>query len=245
MLKDVSFEAGPGTVTAFVGPSGSGKSSLAKLLCRFWDVDGGTVEIGGIDVREMPFEQHMELVSFVFQDTFLFDDTVAGNIRIGRPDAGDDDVRAAAAAAQADRFIDRLPDGYDTQLGERGARLSGGERQRIAIARAILKDAPVVILDEATAYADPENEAALQDALGNLVAGRTLIMIAHRLSTIVGADQILVFDARNGGPGRIIERGHHDELLAGDGLYRRMWDAYVDAEGVALREAVHGDAVPR
>jgi ATP-binding cassette subfamily B protein len=189
----------------------------------------------------MPAEQLMGQVAFVFQDTFLFDDTIAGNIRIGQPDATDADVESAARAAQAHEFIARLPLGYETRLGERGARLSGGERQRIAIARALLKDAPIVVLDEATAFADPENEAALQDALSALVAGRTLVMIAHRLSTVSGADQILVLDAPDGGPGTIVERGRHDELIAAAGLYARMWQASELAEQISLGDAVRGD----
>jgi ATP-binding cassette subfamily B protein len=183
----------------------------------------------------------MEQIAFVFQDTFLFDDTIAGNIRIGKPSASDQEVVDAARAAQAHTFIERLPQGYETRLGERGARLSGGERQRIAIARALLKDAPIVVLDEATAYADPENEAALQDALSALIAGRTLIMIAHRLSTISGADQILVLDAPRGESGRIVERGTHDQLLALGGLYARMWDASELTERFALGDAVRGN----
>lgn len=245
VLRDVSFTADPGTVTALVGPSGSGKSTLAKLLCRFWDVGDGAISIGGVDVRHMPAEQLMEQIAFVFQDTFLFDDTIAGNIRIGRPDASDADVEAAARAAQAHEFIARLSDGYGTRLGERGARLSGGERQRIAIARALLKDAPIVVLDEATAYADPENEAALQDALSALVAGRTLVMIAHRLSTISGADQILVLDAPCGEPGTIVERGRHTDLLESGGLYARLWEASELTERVSLGDAVRGVDVRR
>jgi ATP-binding cassette subfamily B protein len=241
VLDRISFSSDPGTVTALVGPSGSGKSTLAKLLCRFWDIDSGSISIGGVDVRQMPAEQLMGQVAFVFQDTFLFDDTIAGNIRIGQPDATDADVESAARAAQAHQFIARLQLGYETRLGERGARLSGGERQRIAIARALLKDAPIVVLDEATAFADPENEAALQDALSALVAGRTLVMIAHRLSTISGADQILVLDAPGGGPGTIVERGRHDELIAADGLYARMWQASELAEQISLGDAVRGD----
>ncbi|MEM8923858.1 MAG: ABC transporter ATP-binding protein [Actinomycetota bacterium] len=241
VLADVSFEAAPGTVTALVGPSGSGKTTLAKLLCRFWDVDAGAITVGGVDVRRMPSEQLMEQISFVFQETFLFDDTVTGNIRLGRPDASDAEVTEAARAAQAHGFIERLPQGYETMLGERGARLSGGERQRIAIARALLKDAPIVVLDEATAYADPENEAALQDALSELVAGRTLIMIAHRLSTVSGADQILVLDAADGGPGTIVERGTHPELVATGGLYARLWDASEPSGRIPLGDAVRGD----
>ncbi|MEM7272425.1 MAG: ABC transporter ATP-binding protein [Actinomycetota bacterium] len=241
VLDGVSFVAEPGTVTALVGPSGAGKSTLAKLLCRFWDIDAGSISIGGVDVRRMPTEQLMEQISFVFQETFLFDDTVAGNIRLGRPDATDAEIEAAARAAQAEGFVDRLPQGYATMLGERGARLSGGERQRIAIARALLKDAPIVILDEATAYADPENEAALQDALSELVAGRTLIMIAHRLSTVSGADQILVLDAADGGPGTVVERGTHRELVATGGLYTRLWEASELSDRISLGDAVRGD----
>ena len=241
VLDGISFVAEPGSVTALVGPSGSGKTTLAKLLCRFWDVDDGSISVGDVDVRDMPAAQLMEQISFVFQETFLFDDTVQGNIRLGRPDATDAEVEAAARSAQAHDFIERLPRGYDTGLGEGGARLSGGERQRIAIARALLKDAPIVVLDEATAYADPENEAALQDALSELVAGRTLIMIAHRLSTIAGADQILVLDAADGGPGTIVERGTHGDLLAAGGLYARLWEASELTARTSLGDAVRGD----
>ncbi len=189
VLNDVTFTGEPGTVTAIVGPSGAGKSTLARLLARFWDVDEGSIHIGGVDIREMPMAQLMDQVAFVFQETFLFNDSVAANLRIAKPDATDDEVIAAATAARAHEFVSGLPQGYGTPLGELGARLSGGERQRLAVARALLKDAPVVILDEATAFADPENEVALQAALDRLIAGRTVIIIAHRLSTIAGADQ--------------------------------------------------------
>ena len=229
VLDDVSFEAEPGTVTALVGPSGAGKSTLARLLARFWDADDGSIRVGGADVREMPLSQLMDQIAFVFQETFLFDDSVAANLRIARPDATDEEVVEAARAAQAHEFILSLPDGYDTRLGESGARLSGGERQRLAVARAILKDAPIVILDEATAYADPENEVALQAALDRLAAGRTVIAIAHRLSTVAGADQTLVLDE-----GRIVERGRHDDLITQGGLYARMWDAFSAASEIAL-----------
>lgn len=238
VLFDVSFTAEPGTVTAIVGPSGSGKSTLARLIARFWDVDGGAVLVGGVDVREMPAEQLMERLAFVFQETFLFDDTVTGNLRIANPEATDEQLIEAAKAARAHEFILGLPDGYDTSLGEGGARLSGGERQRLAIARAVLKDAPIVLLDEATAYADPENEVALQEALNSLVAGRTVIVIAHRLSTIAGADQTLVL-----ADGRIVERGQHDELIAANGLYTELWEAFSDASEIAVAGGSSGAAV--
>jgi ATP-binding cassette, subfamily B, bacterial IrtA/YbtP len=224
-LNGVSLSASPGTVTAVVGPSGSGKSTLAKLVCRFWDPDAGAVRVCGVDVRDMPVRQLMDQVACVLQETFLFDDTVAANLRMGRPGATDEQVRDAARRARADEFIAGLPDGYETRIGERGARLSGGERQRLSIARALLKDAPVVVLDEATAFVDPENEAALQDALTELVRGRTLLVVAHRLSTVAGADQILVLDG-----GRVVEAGRHDDLVAAGGLYARMWHAFTAVE---------------
>ncbi len=220
-LAGVSVLARPGTMTAIVGPSGAGKSTLATLICRFWDVDAGSVRVGGVDVRQMPFGQLMSQVAFVLQETFLFDDTIAANLRLARPDASDADLEAAARLARAHEFIADLPQGYATRIGERGSRLSGGERQRLSIARALLKDAPIVVLDEATAYVDPENEAALQDALSGLVRGRTLVVVAHRLSTVVGADQIVVLDG-----GRVIENGRHADLVAAGGLYARMWTAF-------------------
>lgn len=218
VLHGVSFRTEPGTMTAIVGPSGSGKSTVAKLMAGFWDASGGTVRYGGCDVRDIPFDQLMEHVSYVAQDTFLFDATIADNIRMGRPEATDVEVEMSARAAGAHDFIERLPQGYGAPAGEAGARLSGGERQRITIARAILKDADVVILDEATAYADPESEAAVERAIGRLVAGKTLVMIAHRLSTVVGADQIVVMDE-----GRVAAQGRHEELLESCPLYARMW----------------------
>lgn len=224
VLHDINFKTEPGQITAIVGPSGSGKSTVAKLMAGFWDVRSGYISFGGTDVRDIPFEQLMEHVSYVAQDTFLFDRTIADNIRMGMPDATDEEVETAARAAGAHEFISRLPQGYRTPAGEAGARLSGGERQRITIARAILKDASIVILDEATAYADPENEALVERALSKLVAGKTLVTIAHRLSTITGADQILVMDG-----GRIVARGRHGELLKTCPLYARMWKEHMSS----------------
>lgn len=218
VLHGVTFRTDPGTMTAIVGPSGSGKSTAAKLMAGFWDASAGEIKYGGRDVRDIPFDQLMEHVSYVAQDTFLFDATIADNIRLGRPEATDAEVERAARAAGAHDFIERLPQGYDTPAGEAGARLSGGERQRITIARAILKDADVVILDEATAYADPESEAAVQRAIEKLVAGKTLVTIAHRLSTVVGADQIVVMNE-----GRVAACGKHEILLGSCPLYARMW----------------------
>ena len=232
VLRDVSFQTKPGSITAIVGPSGSGKSTVAKLMAGFWDAGGGEIRYGGHDVRDIPFGQLMEHVAYVAQDTFLFDRTIADNIRMGRPDATDAEVEEAARAAGADEVLERLPQGCDTPAGEAGARLSGGERQRITIARAMLKNADVVILDEATAYADPENEALVERAISELVAGKTLVTIAHRLSTITGADQIIVMDA-----GRIIARGRHGDLLASCPLYARMWADHRNAAPDANEEA--------
>ncbi|WP_017579945.1 ABC transporter ATP-binding protein [Nocardiopsis valliformis] len=234
-LTDVSFRASPGTVTALVGPSGAGKSTVAKLLCRFFDTDTGTVRVGGDDVRDLPFSALMSRVSFVFQDTFLFDDTVAANLRVADPDADGARLEDVCRRARAHEFVADLPEGYETRVGEQGSRLSGGQRQRLAIARALLKDTDVIVLDEATAFIDPENEVAVQEAVEALVHDRTVIVVAHRLSTITGADQILVVDG-----GRIVERGRHDDLVAADALYARMWRAFEATESIALGEAVHG-----
>ncbi len=229
VLQGITFTAEPGTVTAIVGPSGAGKSTLARLIARFWDVDNGRIAIGGVDIRDMPMTQLMEQVAFVFQETFLFNDSVAANLRMAKPDATDEEIVDAAKAARAHEFIAAMPQGYETPLGEYGDRLSGGERQRLAIARAILKQAPIVVLDEATAFADPDNEVALQEALNGLTEGRTVLVIAHRLSTVAGADQTLVLDE-----GRIIERGRHGELIEQEGLYAQMWDAFSSASRIAL-----------
>ncbi|MEM7412091.1 MAG: ABC transporter ATP-binding protein [Myxococcota bacterium] len=233
VIEELSFRIAPGTMTALVGPSGSGKSTVASLLARFWDVEAGAISIGGVDVRRLSNETLTRHVSMVLQDTFLFDDSIAGNLRAAKPDATDDELEAAARLAQAHAFIERLPEGYETPIGEFGAKLSGGERQRLAIARAILADTPVIVLDEATAFSDPENEAALQDAIGSLVAGKTVLIIAHRLSTIVGADEILVLDA-----GRIVQRGRHDALAAESGLYAQLWRDFNVAAALPLQE--HG-----
>jgi ATP-binding cassette subfamily B protein len=224
VLTNVSFKVNPGQCLALVGPSGSGKSTIAKLVARFHDVAAGSVRIGGVDVRDLDTDALYQHVAYVFQDVFLFGGTVADNIRLGRSDASDEEVIAAAKSAQAHDFIERLPQGYQTELGERGYGLSGGERQRISIARAILKNAPILVLDEATAFADPENEAQIQDAIAQLAQGRTIIVIAHRLHTIVHADEILVLDQ-----GRVVERGRQSDLIAANGLFARMWAAQEEA----------------
>lgn len=218
VLDGVSFTAREGEVTALVGPSGSGKSTCARLAARLWDADGGAIEVGGVDVRTVDPETLMGAYSMVFQDVVLFDDTVMENIRLGKRGATDDEVRAAAAAANCDEFVERLPQGYDTPIGENGARLSGGERQRISIARALLKNAPIVLLDEATASLDVENETKVQGALSRLLAGKTVLVIAHRMRTVESADKIVVLD-----DGCVVEQGNPSELRAReDGVYRHM-----------------------
>ena len=219
VLSGIDLVLEPGTVTALVGPSGSGKTTLARLLPRFWDPSAGRITIGGVPVDALPTSQLYRQVGFVFQDVQLLRTTIRENIALARPDATLEAVEAAAKAAQIHERIMALPRGYDSVAGE-DARLSGGEAQRVSIARAILADAPILVLDEATAFSDPESEAAIQDALSELVRGRTLLVIAHRLHTIAGADSICVLDH-----GRIVERGRHSELLAGGGVYARMWAA--------------------
>lgn len=217
VLHDVSFTAKEGQVTALVGPSGSGKSTCARLAARLWDVTRGSIRVGGVDISTVDPEVLLRDYSMVFQDVVLFDDTVMENIRLGKRGATDEEVRAAAKAANCDEFVRRLPQGYDTPIGENGARLSGGERQRISIARALLKDAPVVLLDEATASLDVENETKVQEALSRLLAGKTVIVIAHRMRTVMSADKIVVLE-----DGRVAEQGSPEELLAAGGLFARM-----------------------
>ncbi|SHN58966.1 ATP-binding cassette, subfamily B [Paenibacillus sp. ov031] len=224
VLQEVDFVAKAGEMTALVGPSGGGKSTIANLLLRFWDVQQGEITIGGVPIQEMGTEKLMETVSFVFQDVHLFYDTIEENIRMGNTAASRDDVIAAARTACCHEFIEKLDEGYDTKIGEGGTYLSGGEAQRIAIARALLKDAPILVLDEATAYADAENEHKIQQGLAQLVQGKTVLIIAHRLTTIRSAEQILVIRQ-----GTIVERGTHDQLREADGLYEKMWQAHIHA----------------
>ena len=233
VLHSVNLTFREGTVNALVGPSGSGKSTIAKLIASFWDVGSGRITVGGADIRNISAEHYNRLVAYVSQDNFLFDGTVRENIRMGRPDATDAEVEQAARGCGCYDFIMELENGFDTQVGSGGGHLSGGEKQRISIARAMLKNAPIVILDEATAYTDPENEAVIQESVAKLVRGKTLIVIAHRLSTIVDADQIAVVN-----DGCIEAAGTQAELLQNCPLYRAMWSAHI-----ASRDSVEGDAV--
>lgn len=217
VLEDVGFTAKEGEITALVGPSGSGKSTCARLAARFWDAASGSITVGGVDVSKVDPEVLLRDYAVVFQDVMLFDDTVMGNIRMGRCGASDEEVLAAARAANCDQFVSRLPRGYQTMIGENGSRLSGGERQRISIARAILKDAPIVLLDEATASLDVENETQVQEALSQLLVGKTVMVIAHRMRTVEQADKIVVLDH-----GRVVEQGSPQELMAADGEFARM-----------------------
>jgi ATP-binding cassette subfamily B protein IrtA len=221
VIKGVSMDIKPGQTVALVGPSGGGKSTLASLICRFFDVQGGSVSIGGADVRAIPKEELMDTVAFVFQNSKLLKGTILDNVRLGRPDATEEEVLAALKTAQCMDIIEKFPEGIHTVIGSKGVYLSGGEQQRIAIARAVLKNAPVLILDEATAFADPDNEAKVQAAFARLAKGKTVLMIAHRLSTVANADCIYVVQ-----DGRITETGTKDELCAQNGLFARMWQDY-------------------
>lgn len=228
VLHGINMELKDGTVNAFVGPSGSGKSTVAKLVASLWDVKSGSITIGGTDIRNMSLEDYNRYIAYVSQDNFLFDDTIMENIRMGREGASDEEVIDAAKRCGCHDFIMGLENGYDTIVGGAGGHLSGGERQRIAIARAMLKDAPIVILDEATAYTDPENEAIIQSSVAKLVKGKTLIVIAHRLSTITDSDKIFVIK-----DGRVDSCGTHEQLLAKHGLYEQMWNAHVSVKDTA------------
>ena len=227
----MSFKIVEGGMTAIVGPSGSGKSTLAKLLVSFWEADRGRILLGGVDVRKLPLSQVMQSVAYVSQDNFLFNCSLKENIRLGNPNATDEEVYAAAKAACCDDFIARLEKGYDTPAGDAGKRLSGGEKQRIAIARAILKNAPIVILDEATAFTDPQNEDKIQKSIMALSKGKTLLVIAHRLSTIQNADQIVVLKK-----GQIVDCGKQGELLERCPLYADMWQAHIGAKNWSVGE---------
>ena len=230
-LHHINFTARAGEITALVGPSGSGKSTIANLIPRFWDVEQGEIKIGGTNVKNIATEQLMDLVSFVFQDSFLFFDTIYEIIRVGNPHATREQVIAAAQAAQCDEFIQHLPKQYDTIIGEEGVYLSGGEEQRISVARAILKNSPILVLDEATAFADPENEYKMQLAIQKLIRDKTVIIIAHRLSSILSANRIVVLKE-----GCVVQQGTHEELCRQEGVYKKMWDAYTDASQWTLNK---------
>ena len=230
VLHGICMQMKEGTVNALVGPSGSGKSTIAKLIASLWDVNGGSIKIGGVDIRDLSLEEYNRKVAYVSQDNYLFDDTIRENIRMGNLSATDAQVEEAAKKCGCHEFITGLVNGYDTVAGGAGGHLSGGERQRISIARAMLKDAPIVILDEATAYTDPENEAIIQSSVAKLVQGKTLIVIAHRLSTVADADNIFVIS-----DGRVVEEGTHAQLLEKGSLYPKMWQSHIsvkDAENL-------------
>jgi subfamily B ATP-binding cassette protein MsbA len=237
VLHRVSLTVRRGEVVALVGPSGAGKSTLMNLLPRFYDVTDGSILLDEHDVRDLTLDSLRKQIGKVTQDIVLFNDTVRNNIAYGQPDVAMERIIAAAVAAHADEFIARLPQGYDTVIGERGARLSGGERQRLAIARALLKDAPILILDEATSSLDTESEAAVQAALANLMQGRTVLVIAHRLSTVRRADRIAVLES-----GRVTELGSHEELIAQNGTYNRLYQLQFGEGDLAMAEAAEGTA---
>ena len=234
ILHGINMMLPEGSYTAFVGPSGSGKSTIARLIASLWDVDSGRIQIGGFDIKNLSLKTYNQRVAYVSQDNFLFDLNVRENIRLGRPNATDAEVEECARNSGCYDFIMSLENGFDTIVGGSGAHLSGGERQRIAIARAMMKNAPIVILDEATAYTDPENEAIIQKSIAKLVAGKTLIVIAHRLSTVCDADKIYVIR-----DGHIDSSGTHQELLAMNGLYSKMWNAHISAKDCDCKEDEH------
>ena len=229
VLKDVSFTARQGEVTALVGPSGGGKTTVSRLAARFWDIDRGKITVGGMDVSQVDPEALLSLYSIVFQDVTLFDNTILENIRIGRKDATDAECIAAARLANVDEFAEKLPDGWNTEIGENGCALSGGERQRISIARAFLKNAPIILLDEATASLDVENETLIQGALSRLIQDKTVLVIAHRMRTVAGADKIVVLDQ-----GVVAEQGSPGELMKRDRIYARMVRTQTESQRWAL-----------
>jgi ATP-binding cassette subfamily B protein len=228
-MEDVDLTIPDQTFIALVGPSGAGKTTLARLIPRYWDVDDGSISLGQTDIRNINTADLMEQFGLIFQNVYLFNDTVLANLQIGRADATGNQIKEAAKTARCHDFIMKLPKGYDTVVGEKGARISGGEKQRLSIARALLKDAPILILDEATAFIDPENEAFVQDAINKLIRNKTLVVIAHRISTIITAHEIVVLDK-----GRIAASGTHAQLLMDSKLYRNMWETHVSAQGWSL-----------
>lgn len=229
VLNGISFKANENELTAIVGGSGGGKSTIAKLLAGFWNVNSGEILIGKSDLNDMPLKQNMELVTYVSQENFLFNKTILENLKIAKEDASMSEIQKACEKASCHDFIMSLPNGYETIVGESGANLSGGEKQRIAIARSFLKNSPIVLLDEATAYSDPDNESVIQESINNLIENKTVIMIAHRLSTIVNANKIIVVDN-----GSIIEQGSHKELLELNGKYKEMWDIYTESKEIEV-----------
>ena len=228
VFDGLNFTAKEGELTAIVGSSGSGKSTVAKLLAGFWNVNGGRITIGGADIGSMSLERNMRLVTYVSQENFLFNKSIRDNLKMAKENATDKEIEAACRKASCDDFIKSLPEGYDTDAGNAGGKFSGGERQRITIARALLKDSPIVVLDEATAYSDPENEAVIQQSIDNLVKNKTVIMIAHRLSTVVNADKIIVLEK-----GCIAAEGTHAELLQRSPLYKKMWQTHISGKDKA------------
>jgi len=232
VIDGIDFSIPARKFVALVGPSGAGKTTLARLIPRFWDVAAGSITLGQTDIRNIKTDDLMDQFGLIFQNVYLFNNTVLANLKLGNADASDAEIVDAAKKARCHEFIMKLPKGYDTVIGEKGARISGGEKQRLSIARALLKDTPILILDEATAFIDPENEALIQDAINKLILNKTLIVIAHRISTIIAADEIWVMDK-----GRIAARGTYDQLLAGSTLYKNMWEAHVSAQGWAVEGA--------
>jgi ATP-binding cassette subfamily B protein len=232
VLKNVSFSIEPNTITALVGPSGSGKSTATRLIARFWDVQGGCIRLGGKDIKEIDPGKLLSRISMVFQDVYLFKDTIGNNIRVGKMGASQEEIEEAARQACCHDFITALPKGYDTPVGEGGCTLSGGEKQRVSIARALLKNAPIVLLDEATASLDPENETNVQRAINALVADKTVVIIAHRLKTVRGADKIIVLNNAD-----VVEQGRHQELMYNEGLYHQLWTLQQQSAGWRMKAA--------